>query len=57
MCCRGFYLIQNDFTGRYLFQTGDLVIEDERGYEDAPETLGTDDNYDNRALWILDLKK
>ena len=53
----GTYLIKNDFTGRYLFQTGDPVIEDERGYEDAPETLGTDGNYDNRAFWKLDLKK
>lgn len=52
----GSYLIQNDFTGRYLFQTGPPATGPEGDFEDAPETLGTDDNYENRATWTLELK-
>ena len=58
---RRIYLIENVHTKRYVFQEGPK-LEGRRGAEGgwlassgfkAPAVVGTDDNYDNRALWKL----
>ena len=60
----GVYLVENIETKRYLFQTG-KKIEGNRGREGgwteksgvkAPEVVGTDANYYNRAYWKIILQ-
>ena len=57
----GVYIIENEETKRYVFQTGDPISGD-RGAEggwkassgfEAPKVVGTDDNYYNRAKWRI----
>ncbi|XP_028395845.1 uncharacterized protein LOC114519861 [Dendronephthya gigantea] len=53
---QGRYLFENYRTKRYLFSMGDEIPGDrgcEGGITDAPLCLGSDDNYDNRALWRI----
>ena len=52
----GRYLFENYETKRYLFSQGDEIPGDrgcERGVKEAPLCLGSDDNYDDRALWRI----
>ena len=56
----GTYLIENSHTQRYVFQDGD-PIKGERGDEggwltsgrEAPDVVGADANYYNRAYWKI----
>ncbi|XP_028395716.1 uncharacterized protein LOC114519745 [Dendronephthya gigantea] len=53
---QGRYLFENHRTKRYLFSMGDEIPGDrgcEGGITEAPLCLGSDDNYDNRALWRI----
>ena len=48
------YLIENIYTKRYLFSTGNQVKGipgDEGGWLHSPDVVGTDFNYYNRGLW------
>jgi hypothetical protein len=53
---QGRYLFENYKTRRYLFSEGD-VLQGNRGCErvatEAPPCLGSDANYDNRAVWKI----
>ena len=47
----GKYVFENRFTKRYLFSDGDR--ECEGSVNGASLCRGSDDNYDNRALWYI----
>ena len=53
----GHYIFENTETGRYLYADGDEVLQYDCGYEgrveEAPLCLGSDANYENRALWRI----
>ena len=49
----GTYFLKNSMTARYLFSAGDIVSGSEGGWLNSPTILGADDNYYERAKWIL----
>lgn len=50
------HLIENPMTQRYLLQTGEQVEGqrgNEGGWDKAPSVVGSDENYEGRALWKI----
>ena len=50
------YLIKSIATWRYLFQTGEVIGNeqgDEGGWINSPNVVGSDANYHNRAYWKI----